>query len=236
MRTRPAGPILVVEADRERARVIANQLITDGFAVDVARTVEHARILARARAPELALLGDLDPPRGALALLEEIRTSSHGQTPWDHALPAIVVGFKGQELEMLRAFEAGADDFILRSAGYLELRARVRAILRRAASSEEPSRRLVIGDLQIDSYAHTASLCGQSLELRRMEFELLLYLAREPTRVFTRTELLRSVWGYGSGGSTRTVDSHASRLRRKLVTDQTQHWVVNVWGVGYRLI
>ncbi len=69
-----------------------------------------------------------------------------------------------------------------------------------------------------------------------MEFELLLCLAREPTRVFTRKELLRSVWGYGSGGSTRTVDSHASRLRRKLALDQTQRWVVNVWGVGYRLI
>jgi DNA-binding response OmpR family regulator len=236
MKTRPAGPILVVEADRGRGSVIANQLLTDGFAVDVARTVEHARILARARAPELALLGDLEPPRGALALLEEIRSAPHGQTPWDRALPAIVVGVNGQELEMLRAFEAGADDFILRSAGYLELRARVRAILRRVAGPDEPSRELVIGGLQIDSYAHTASLCGQPLELRRMEFELLVCLAREPTRVFTRKELLRSVWGYGSGGSTRTVDSHASRLRQKLAADQTQRWVVNVWGVGYRLI
>jgi DNA-binding response OmpR family regulator len=225
----------VVEVDRGRGCAIANQLVTDGFAVDVARSVGHARILARARAPELALLGDLEPPRGTLALLEEIRSAPHGQTPWDRALPAIVLGANGQELEMLRAFEAGADDFILRSAGYLELRARVQAILRRVAGFDEPSRRLVIGDLQIDSYAHTASLCGQPLELRRMEFELLVCLAREPTRVFTRKELLRSVWGYGSGGSTRTVDSHASRLRRKLAADQTQRWVVNVWGVGYRL-
>ncbi len=120
MRTRPTGPILVVEANRGRGCAIANQLVTDGFAVDVARTVEHARVLAHARAPELALLGGLEAPRGALALLEEIRSAPHGQTPWDRALPAIVVGVNGQELEMLRAFEAGADDFILRGAGYLE--------------------------------------------------------------------------------------------------------------------
>jgi DNA-binding response OmpR family regulator len=233
---RPEGPILVVEADSERTRALVSQLVADGFAVEVARTAEHARILARTRTPELALLGDLDPPRGTLRLLEEIRESGLGKSPWDRGMPTIVVGTKEHELEMLRAFEAGADDFLTRAAGYLELRARVRALLRRAEGSDEAARWLEVGNLVVDSHAHGATLCGRRLELRRMEFGLLVHLAREPSRVFAREELLRSVWGYRSGGSTRTVDSHASRLRRKLEVDQAQRWVINVWGVGYRLI
>jgi DNA-binding response OmpR family regulator len=235
VRSRPEGPILLIDADRDRGRAIANQLLIDDFAVELARSAEHARILARAHAPELVLLGEIEPPRGALALLEEIR-GSRECTPWDSALPAIVLGAKGNELEVLRAFEAGADDFVARVAGYLELRARVRALLRRTRDCGRAARRLKVGDLTVDSYTHSATLQDRALELRRMEFDLLLQLAREPTRAFTRDELLRSVWGYRAGASTRTVDSHASRLRRKLDVDRTSRWVVNVWGVGYRLI
>jgi DNA-binding response OmpR family regulator len=79
------------------------------------------------------------------------------------------------------------------------------------------------------------SVAGRGVELRRMEFDLLVHLAREPERVFAKEELLRAVWQYRSGGSTRTLDSHASRLRRRLDPDDAQRWVINVWGVGYRL-
>jgi DNA-binding response OmpR family regulator len=231
----PHGPILVVESDRNLGRAIADQLIADGYEVQLARTAEHARVLSRASAPRLAVLGNIDCRRGALQLLEEIRASDRVNSPWDEALPAIVVSSRAHELDVLRAFEAGADDFVARPPRYLELRARLRAILRRTDSAPQAERVLEFGPLAIDSGAHAVTLHGQPVELRRREFELLLHLAGDPRKVFGKDELLRAVWGYRCSGSTRTVDSHASRLRRKLDLDGSRPWVINVWGVGYRL-
>jgi DNA-binding response OmpR family regulator len=231
-----AGPILVVESDRQLGQAIAEQLVADGFSVELARSAEHARILAGASAPKLAVLGLLDSQRGALELLREIRESEDFAAPWDRTLPAIVVGSRGRELDVLRAFEAGADDFLPRPATYLELRARMRAVLRRSASAAGLERWIEVGPLVIDTDAHVLTVDDRCVDLRRMEFELLVHLAREPQRVFAKDELLRAVWEYRSGGSTRTVDSHASRLRRKLSPDGSHRWVVSVWGVGYKLI
>jgi DNA-binding response OmpR family regulator len=231
-----AAPLLLVESDRRIGEALAEQLLADGFNVALARSAEHARVLAGTSAPRLALLGRLEDRRGALELLREIRQAGAQGTPWDQALPAIVLGTPARELDMLRAFEAGADDFLARPATYLELRARLRAILRRSASSPELVRLLEVGPLAIDTVAHVVTLDGECVDLRRMEFELLVHLAREPERVFAKAELLRAVWGYRSGGSTRTLDSHASRLRRKLAPAGERRWVISVWGVGYRLI
>jgi DNA-binding response OmpR family regulator len=236
MSLNPAGSILIVESDRHLGQAMAEQLLADGFSVELARSAEHARILAGARTPRLAVLGWLDSPCGALELLREIRRSGLSDTPWDQALPAIVVGSTARELDMLRAFEAGADDFLARPATYLELRARLRAILRRTTDGPCPVRVIEVGPLAIDTDAHLVSVDGRDVSLRRMEFELLVHLAREPERVFAKDELLRAVWGYRSGGSTRTLDSHASRLRRRLAPDGARRWVISVWGVGYRLI
>jgi DNA-binding response OmpR family regulator len=235
MRGQGAGPILLVESDRHLGQAIAEQLAADGFSVELACTIEHARILANASTPRLALLGWLDSPRGALALLEEIRHSTGAGGSWDRALPAIVVGSRARELDTLRAFEAGADDYVARPT-YLELRARLRAILRRSAGACADEQLIELGELTIDTCARSVTLDTRVVALRRMEFELLVHLAREPERVFARDELLRSVWEYRSGGSTRTVDSHASRLRRKLTPEGTGRWVISVWGIGYRLI
>lgn len=229
----PAPTILVVETVRAHGEALAEQLLADGYRVELARTCEHARILARASRPALVVLGSLDAPRGAVGLLQEIRSCDR-DGDWDPELGAIVLGGVPRESDLLRAFEVGADDFMWRPARYLELRARVRAILARLERSRERPAVLEVGPLVVDSRSRSVTLHGAPVALRRLEFDLLAHLAAEPERVYAKPELLRAVWGYRCGGSTRTLDSHASRLRRKLGS-RGESWVINERAVGYRL-
>jgi len=129
--------------------------------------------------------------------------------------------------------DRGADDVLAKPFSYPELRARLAAVLRRADRRRAP-RLLRVGELTVDVVARTVRVAELTVELSGKEYELLRTLAREPSRVFTREELLRIVWGRGYGGS-RTLDSHAYRLRRKLTTAGSGPLVQSVWGIGYRL-
>jgi DNA-binding response OmpR family regulator len=237
---RPDGKILLVEANPSPGGELAEQLRADGFQTVVARSSEHARVLAGSNTLRAAVLGQVEPPRGTLDLLEEIRRGCDmpaTRALWDARLPAIAIGSGAGQLELLRAFDAGADDFIAAPVSYLELRARLRALLQRVEIAIDTPPIVSVGSLAIDTAAHTVSFSGAQVELRRLEYELLVYLARRPTTVCSRHELLSAIWRRHCGDrGARTLDSHASRLRRKLAAVGADGYVVNVWGVGYRLL
>jgi DNA-binding response OmpR family regulator len=146
----------------------------------------------------------------------------------------MITGARG-ELEVLRAFEAGADDVVAKPFSYVELRARLGAVMRRAGPPGwSRASRVQINDLEIDTAGRSVTVAGAAVHLCRREYELLLELATDPHRVFTKRELLSQVWGFRSEGATRTLDSHACRLRRKLAIGGREY-VMNAWGVGYSL-
>ncbi len=137
-------------------------------------------------------------------------------------------------VERVRALDRGADDVLGRPFAYEELLARIRALLRRSTTSSAEV--LIAGELMVERRTRRVSVRETMVVLSAKEFELLARLASEPYRVFTKEELLREVWGYRSLGRTRTLESHASRLRKKLRLAEDDHFIVNIWGVGYRLL
>ena len=223
--------LLVAERDECTRALLLDNLVADGYGPLGAQTEEETRLKLRNHGPALLVLGRLGKDRRTLQLLRAIRSGEAGGDP---TVPVIVLGERDDELELLRAFEAGCDHFVPKPFSYMEVRARVRACIRRAREWQVP-RRLVVGALVVDRDARKALHAGQELWLSRLEFDLLAHLAAQPTRVFTKWELLRDVWGFRSEGNTRTVDAHACRLRKKLARGGAPHLIHNTRGVGYRL-
>lgn len=226
--------ILIVEDHAVTRRFLADNLSADGYEPLEAECARDGRRLMAAQAPALAIIDLGLPDRDGLELLRDVRQSDELVSRIDRNLPLIVLSGRSGELDRVRGFERGADDYLVKPFSYPELRGRIGALLRRARRSPS-SGRLQVGPLEVDPLGREVWLDGESIHLSKKEFALLRALAEEPTRVFTRDELLRGVWGYVSTGTTRTLDSHASRLRRKLSVGGSA-FVVNVWGVGYRLV
>jgi len=202
--------LLLAESQPDTRGFLERHLRNDGFQV----------VEGEAR-PDLVLLGD----SGAL---EECR-ARHGD------VPVIVLGApESDTVDRVRALDRGCDDFLAKPFDYDELLARIRAVLRQTLPS--PHERLTAGPVVADLATRTVTVAGAHVTLAGKEYELLLKLMSDPTRVFTKEQLLREVWGFRSLGRTRTLDSHASRLRRKLQASADGPFVVNVWGVGYRLL
>jgi DNA-binding response OmpR family regulator len=225
--------VLVVEDDERTAAFLADNLRADGYRVALAAEAGEAVRAIEVRRPDVVLLDlSLEGGSSGLSVLDRIRAADGLGTRIDPQTPVIVLSGHGSELDRVRGLTRGADDYVVKPFAYNEVVARIRAVLRRAAG-RPGSGTLVVGELSLDPSSREVRLGERALVLSAKEFALLHALARQPTRVFTKAELLRDVWGYLSQGATRTVDAHACRLRKKLGGGR---WVVSVRGVGYRLV
>jgi DNA-binding response OmpR family regulator len=226
--------ILLVEDDPGVRAFLADNLAADGYEPLVADTAREGLRLLEYKQPDLAVI-DLGLPDGSgLDLIRAVRAAAGVASRLDPLLPLVIVSGRTGELDRVRGFERGADDYVSKPFSYGELRLRIAAVLRRTRGRRHRGR-LQVGDLVVDPAAREARLRGARVELSAKEFALLRALASAPTHVFTKEQLLREVWGFRSLGTTRTLDSHACRLRQKL-SRSGDRFVVNVWGIGYRLV
>ena len=229
-----SSALLLAEPEPEDRGFLHRHLTHDGFEVVGAEQGREALELAERARPDLVLLGAALPDGSGLDLCRRLREGEPGRS-WNRHVPVIVLGHSDADaVDRVRAFDRGCDDFVGRPFHYDELLARIRAILRR--TSRPPDDRLEAGDIVVDRPTRRVTVAGDRVVLAGKEYELLLRLASDPYRVFTKEELLRDVWGFRSLGRTRTLDSHASRLRRKLAAPGRGDYVFNEWGVGYRLL
>ena len=212
-----SSALLLAEPEPATRGFLERHLREDGF--EVVEAVDgDALALIEAAQPDLVLAAD--------SLVADLRRRAAD-------IPIIVLGRADSDpVDRARALAGGCDDYLARPFHYEELLARIRAVLRRVSPPERE--RIGVGDLVIDRAARRVTVAGVPVVLAAKEYELLVKLAGEPSRVFTKEQLLREVWGFRSLGRTRTLDSHASRLRRKLAAAGGD-FVRNVWGVGYAL-
>jgi DNA-binding response OmpR family regulator len=225
--------VVVCEDDAMTLELLCDHLVADRFGVLPAPSASDALRLCRYNHPDLLLLDLSLPDASGLDVLREIREADGVESRFDPELPVIILTGRGAQTDRVRGLTAGADDYLTKPFSIDELRARIGAVLRRRGSRRDGPIR--VGELMLDPTRRKVMLGDREVPLAKKEFTLLRVLASDPTRVFSKEELLREVWGYRSPSKTRTLDSHASRLRRKLDPEHSRY-IVNCWGIGYRLL
>ena len=219
--------ILVVDDEEVMVKGIRFNLENEGYQVDAGYNGRQAVDMARATEYDLIILDLMMPELDGLAACMEIRAFS--------SVPIIMLTARGEDTDKLLGFEYGADDYITKPFNILEMKARVKALLRRAAAPRRGSA-AEEGRLTLDSAARTTWYDGKPIELTAKEFDLLELLMKNPHRVYSREQLLNLVWGYAYTGEYRTVDVHIRRLREKIEPDPAKPSILcTKWGVGYYL-
>ena len=222
--------ILVVDDEKLLVKGIKFNLENEGYTVDACYDGESAVNMARTGEYDLIILDLMMPKKDGLEACQEIRGFS--------TVPIIMLTARSDDADMLMGFESGADDYVTKPFNILALKARVRALLRRASMSaaQEPAKTSVLnrGHISVDTERRSAYKNGVAIELTMKEFDLIEFLMKNPGRVYSRENLLDLVWGYDYQGDTRTVDVHIRRLREKLELDPAHpEYIVTKWGVGY---
>jgi DNA-binding response OmpR family regulator len=226
--------ILVAEDDATTRTFLADELTADGYELLVADCAKDALRLLETKFPDLAIVDVGLPDASGLEIVRRVRDADGVTSRIDPDTPLLLLSGRCAEVDRIRGFERGADDYVAKPFSYPELRSRVGALLRRSDGRRRAGR-IRVGALEIDPGSRTVRVDGRPVELTQKEYALLRVLAAQPTRVHSKDELLRTVWGYRAMGATRTLDSHACRLRAKLCAGGDP-FIRNVWGVGYRLV
>jgi len=222
--------ILVVDDERVLVKGIKFNLENEGYQVEAGYDGEEAVELARNGSFDLIILDLMMPRIDGIQACMRIREFSN--------VPIIMLTARSEDADKLIGFECGADDYITKPFNILELKARVRALIRRAglAAQKEETGSLTMGHITLDPSARSAWKNGESVDLTAKEFDLMELLLRNPGRVYSRENLLNVVWGYEYAGDYRTVDVHVRRLREKLELDPANpQYILTKWGVGYYL-
>lgn len=226
-----ATKVLVVDDEKSIVKGIRYSLMQDGYEVDTAYDGEEALQKATANKYDIILLDVMLPKRDGLEVLQQIREFS--------SVPVIMLTAKGEDMDKILGLDYGADDYITKPFNILEVKARIKAIIRRVngrrrEQEEEDEHILENGDLRMDFDNRRVSVAGREINLTSKEFELLELLATHPGKVFSRSMLLQTVWGKDYPGDVRTVDVHIRRLREKVEPNPSEPvYVQTKWGVGY---
>ncbi len=225
--------ILIIEDNAELAQLLAVHLRDLAYEVDIAGDGTEGLAKAQRTLYDLILLDLMLPGLNGLDICRRIRE----KPPY---VPIIMLTSRSSETDRVVGLEVGADDYVTKPFSVMELIARVKAMFRRVEHLRQNAKRpaagrVEAGDLVIDPERRTVTLRGAPVDLTAKEFDLLLYFASRPGRVFTRSQLLDAVWGYGHDGYEHTVNSHINRLRAKIEENPSQpRYVLTVWGVGYK--
>ena len=219
--------ILVVDDEKTLVKGMKFNLENEGYEVETAYDGETAVELARVQRFDLIILDVMMPVVDGVEACMRIREFSN--------VPIIMLTARGEDGDKLVGFESGADDYVTKPFNIMELKARVRALLRRAAGTQRSEGKTIsAGDIMLNTEERTAEKAGHSVELTAKEYDLMELLMRNPRRVYSRENLMNVVWGYSYGGDYRTVDVHIRRLREKMETDPAQpEYILTKWGVGY---
>jgi DNA-binding response OmpR family regulator len=220
--------VLVVDDEPIVREVVVRYLAREGHRTLEASDGNAARDLIEGSEPDLVVLDLMLPGTDGLELCRWIRGRS--------GLPVIMLTARGEEADRIVGLELGADDYVTKPFSPRELAARVRSVLRRATSTGAAVEALEFGDVQLECETREARKSGVRIRLTAKEFDLLWFLASHPRRVFSRDQLMASVWGYTAALDTGTVTVHVRRLREKIEDDPSQpRYLETVWGIGYRL-
>jgi DNA-binding response OmpR family regulator len=222
--------ILLIEDNRDYAATLRANLEREGYDVTVSANGVEGLELAKRTAPDLIILDLMLPAMSGFTVLQRLRDEGR-------QAPVLIMTALGTEEEKLRGFGLGADDYVVKPCGLLEILARVRALLKRASGGTAAPRPAVrVGDLTIDFAARAVRRGDDEITLRPKEFDLLAALVRHRGRVVSRADLLREVWGYAAGTESRTVETHLAALRERLGDDPTApRYITTVRRAGYRL-